>query len=154
MFISVTVNGKLENLEVEPHLLLVDLLREKLGLTGTKNPLDFGQTGACTVLMNGRSVKSSMMLAVQAHGSSITTVEGLSLDGVLSPVQQSFIDNHAIQCGYCTPAALLVITELLASKKTPTEQEIRSRLEGVLCRCTGYQNIIAAALQISPSLQT
>lgn len=146
MNITCTVNNKAIEADVAPNKLLVDFLREDLGLTGTKNPLDFGQTGACTVLMNGQAIKSSMMLAVQADGKTIITVEGLADGDALNKLQSSFEAFHAVQCGYCTPAALLVLTELLDRVAKPTEQEVREQLDSVLCRCTGFQNIVLAAL--------
>ena len=139
MNISCIVNGQKQSADVNPNLLLVDFLRENLGLTGTKNPLDYGQTGACTILLNGKAVKSSMMLAVQADNCELVTVEGLSDSEHLSALQESFKTFHAVQCGYCTPAALLV----------PTEEQIRMQLDSVLCRCTGFQNIVLAALDVA-----
>ena len=147
--ISCIVNGQKQSADVNPNLLLVDFLREKLGLTGTKNPLDYGQTGACTILLNGKAVKSSMMLAVQADNSELVTVEGLSDSEHLSALQESFKTFHAVQCGYCTPAALLVLTELLNRIDSPTEEQIRMQLDSVLCRCTGFQNIVLAALDVA-----
>ena len=146
MFISCTVNGNKKSAEIQPQTLLVDFLRDDLGLTGTKNPLDFGQTGACTILLNGKAVKSSLMLAVQADNCDILTVEGLSDSDQLDALQTSFETFHAVQCGYCTPAALLVLTELLNRVTSPTETEIRKQLDSVLCRCTGFQNIVLAAI--------
>jgi carbon-monoxide dehydrogenase small subunit len=151
--ITCTVNNKSIEAHVEPNKLLVDFLREDLGLTGTKNPLDFGQTGACTVLLDGQAVKSSMMLAVQADGKAIITVEGLSDDQELNNLQSRFEAFHAVQCGYCTPAALLVLTELLDRVAQPTEQEVREQLDSVLCRCTGFQNIVLAALDAAKGQQ-
>ena len=145
--ITCTVNNKTIEADVEPNRLLVDFLREDLGLTGTKNPLDFGQTGACTVLLDGQAIKSSMMLAVQADGKTVVTVEGLADGGdALNKLQSSFEAFHAVQCGYCTPAALLVLTELLDRVAKPTEQQVREQLDSVLCRCTGFHNIVLAAL--------
>ena len=149
MNIACTVNNNEIEANVEPNTLLVDFLREKLGLTGTKNPLDFGQTGACTVLLDGQAVKSSMMLAVQVDGKTLLTVEGLSDGQSLNKLQKSFEAFHAVQCGYCTPAALLVLTELLDRVAKPTEQEVREQLDSVLCRCTGFQNMVLAALDAS-----
>ena len=149
MIISCTVNGKTESADVAPNLLLVDFLRENLGLTGTKNPLDYGQTGACTILLNGKAVKSSMMLAVQADNCELMTVEGLSNSDHLNALQTSFETFHAVQCGYCTPAALLVLTELLNRISCPTEEQIRKQLDSVLCRCTGFQNIVLAAMDVA-----
>ena len=149
MIISCTVNGTKKSAEVQPQTLLVDFLRDDLGLTGTKNPLDYGQTGACTILLNGKAVKSSMMLAVQADDCDIVTVEGLGDSDHLNALQTSFEAFHAVQCGYCTPAALLVLTELLSRVTSPTEVEIRKQLDSVLCRCTGFQNIVLAAIDVS-----
>jgi len=146
VIISCTVNGNKKTAEIQPNRLLVDFLRDDLGLTGTKNPLDYGQTGACTILLNGKAVKSSMMLAVQADNCDIITVEGLGDSEHLDALQTSFEAFHAVQCGYCTPAALLVLTELLNRVNRPTETEIRRQLDSVLCRCTGFQNIVLAAI--------
>jgi carbon-monoxide dehydrogenase small subunit len=148
VIISCTINGQQKSADVPPNLLLVDFLREKLGLTGTKNPLDFGQTGACTILLNGNAVKSSMMLAVQADKCELVTVEGLSDSEHLNTLQASFEKFHAVQCGYCTPAVLMVLTELFDRFSSPTEAQIRSQLDSVLCRCTGFQNIVLAALDV------
>ena len=151
VIISCTVNGNKRTAEVHPHNLLVDFLRDELGLTGTKNPLDYGQTGACTILLNGKAVKSSMMLAVQADNCDIVTVEGLGDSDDLNALQTSFEAFHAVQCGYCTPAALLVLTELLHRVSSPSEEQIRKQLDSVLCRCTGFQNIVLAALDVAKS---
>ncbi|MCX5943799.1 MAG: 2Fe-2S iron-sulfur cluster-binding protein [Cyanobacteria bacterium] len=132
-------------------MLLVDFIRENLGLTGTKNPLDYGQTGACTILLNGKAVKSSMMLAVQADNCKLITIEGLSNSNQLNALQTSFEKFHAVQCGYCTPAVLLVLTELLSNTANPTEEQIRMQLDSVLCRCTGFQNIVLAAMDVAKS---
>ena len=149
MIISCTVNGHKQSADIQPQTLLVDFLRDHLGLTGTKNPLDYGQTGACTILLNGNAVKSSMMLAVQADHCDIVTVEGLGDSDQLDALQASFQAFHAVQCGYCTPAALLVLTELLNRVTNPTEMEIRKQLDSVLCRCTGFQNIVLAAINVA-----
>ena len=149
--ITCTVNNKSIEADVNPNRLLVDFLREDLGLTGTKNPLDYGQTGACTVLLDGQAIKSSMMLAVQIDRKAIVTVEGLADGQKLNELQSSFEAHHAVQCGYCTPAALLVLTELLNRVAKPTEQEVREQLDSVLCRCTGFQNIVLAALDAAGS---
>ena len=154
MIISCTVNGHKTSADVEPKTLLVDFLRDDLGLTGTKNPLDYGQTGACTVLLNGKAVKSSMMLAVQADNCELLTVEGLSDSDHLNALQTSFETFHAVQCGYCTPAALLVLTELLNRISSPTEEQIRMQLDSVLCRCTGFQNIVLAAMDVAKTNAT
>ncbi|MDE3138082.1 MAG: (2Fe-2S)-binding protein [Acidobacteriota bacterium] len=142
--LSVTVNGKRHELEIEPRLLLVDLLRDVLNLTGTHVGCDSSYCGACTVLFNGRSVKSCTVLAVQAHGAEITTVEGLAVNGELHPVQMAFAENHGLQCGYCTPGLLLSTIDLLSRHPNPSDAEIRKAIAGNTCRCTGYQNILKA----------
>jgi len=142
--VSVRVNGVEQTREVEPRLLLVHFLRETLGLTGTNVGCDTSQCGACTVLVDGGSVKSCTMLAVQANGCAVTTIEGLATDGKLHPVQQAFSDNHGLQCGFCTPGMILRACDLLQRNPNPSEAEIRHGLEGNFCRCTGYQNIVAA----------
>jgi aerobic carbon-monoxide dehydrogenase small subunit len=142
--LSVTVNGKPCDLEIEPRLLLVDLLRDELHLTGTHVGCDTSYCGACTVLLDGRPVKSCTVLAAQAHGAEITTVEGLSTDGELHPVQKAFAENHGLQCGYCTPGLLLSTVDLLARHPHPSDAEIRKAIAGNTCRCTGYQNILKA----------
>ena len=142
--VSLTVNGAKQNAEVEPRLLLVHFLRENLGLTGTNVGCDTSQCGACTVLLDGAAVKSCTVLAVQADGHEVTTIEGLAADGKLHPVQQAFSDEHGLQCGYCTPGMVLRTCDLLQRNPDPSEAEIRHGLEGNLCRCTGYQNIVAA----------
>ena len=151
--ITVSVNGTEHTEEVEPRQLLVYFLRETLSLTGTNVGCDTTSCGACTVLMDGRSVKSCTVLAVQADGSDILTIEGLSQDGAMHPLQAAFQENHGLQCGYCTPGMVMAAASLLADNPDPTEAEIRHALEGNLCRCTGYQNIVksiqAAAGQMS-----
>jgi len=142
--VSIHVNGTRRTAEVEPRLLLAHFLRETLGLTGTNIGCDTSQCGACTVLMDGHAVKSCTVLAVQANGAAITTIEGLAQDGKLHPVQEAFWEKHGLQCGFCTPGMILTACELLQSKPKPTEAEIRHGLEGNLCRCTGYQNIVAS----------
>ena len=144
--ISVTVNGEEHREEVEPRLLLVHWLREQLRLTGTHVGCDTSQCGACTVVMDGKSVKSCTVLAVQADGSELLTIEGLGKDG-LHPVQQGFWDQHGLQCGYCTPGMIMAAYQLLQSQPDPSEAEIRTGLRGNLCRCTGYQNIVKAVQQ-------
>lgn len=146
MRVSMTVNGSTAEHEVEPRLLLVFYLREVLGLTGTKVGCDTTSCGACTVLLDGESVKSCTMFAVQADGGDITTIEGLATDGVLHPMQQAFHENHGLQCGYCTPGMVMASVSLLAEQPNPTEHEVRQGLEGNLCRCTGYHNIVKAVL--------
>jgi carbon-monoxide dehydrogenase small subunit len=142
--IRVTVNGKLYEREVEPRLLLVDLLREELDLTGTHIGCDTSYCGACTVLLNGASVKSCTVLAVHADQGEVLTVEGLAQDGKLHPIQQAFADHYGLQCGYCTPGLLLSSYQLLAKNPHPSEMEIRKGISGNTCRCTGYQNIFKA----------
>jgi carbon-monoxide dehydrogenase small subunit len=142
--VSVTVNGTTYRREVEPRLLLVHFLRETLGLTGTNIGCDTSQCGSCTVLMDGVAVKSCTVLAVQADGSSITTIEGIASDGKLHPVQDAFWEKHGLQCGFCTPGMIITVVDLLNNNPHPTDEEIRHGLEGNLCRCTGYQNIVAA----------
>ena len=142
--VALTVNGQRTELEVEPRQLLVYALREQLGLTGTNVGCDTSSCGACTVLVDGESVKSCTVLAVQADGHEVTTIEGLGHDGELHPMQQAFRENHALQCGYCTPGMIMAAVSLLADHPDPTEEEIRHGLEGNLCRCTGYHNIVKA----------
>lgn len=142
--IRVKVNGIWYERDIEPRMLLVHFLRDELGLTGTKIGCDTSTCGACTVLMNGKSVKSCTILAVQADGAEITTIEGLSSDGKLHPIQEAFKDNFALQCGYCTPGMIMQSYYLLKENPSPTEEEIRDGLHGNICRCTGYQNIIKA----------
>ena len=142
--ISVTVDGVRYADDVEPRTLLVHYLRERLGKTGTVIGCDTSNCGACTVHLDGRSVKSCSMLAVQADGHEITTIEGLATNGQLHPMQQAFHENHALQCGFCTPGMIMQSIDLIADNPNPTEDEIRLGLEGNLCRCTGYQNIVRA----------
>ena len=142
--ISVTVNGRLHELEVEPRTLLVHLLREDLVLTGTHIGCDTSQCGACTVLIDGTSAKSCTILAVQADGSSVTTIEGLAEGGELHPLQEAFWDEHGLQCGYCTPGMIMSGIDLLERHPNPSEDEIRRGLDGNLCRCTGYEHIVNA----------
>ena len=149
MRISLTVNGAAEELDVEPRLLLVHLLRDRLGLTGTNVGCDSTSCGACTVLLDGESVKSCTVLAVQADGGEVTTIEGLSAEGGLTPLQAAFQRHHALQCGYCTPGMVVAATSLLREHPGPTEEEVRRGLEGNLCRCTGYQGIVDAVLEVA-----
>ena len=142
--ISVTVNGRQHDADVEPRQLLVYFLREQLGLTGTNVGCDTSSCGACTVLLDGESVKSCTVLAVQADGAEVTTIEGLAQDGELHPVQRAFHEQHALQCGFCTPGMVLAAVSLLEENPSPGEEEIRHALEGNLCRCTGYHNIVLA----------
>jgi carbon-monoxide dehydrogenase small subunit len=140
--ISVTVDGVSYTDDVEPRLLLVQYLRERLGKTGTVIGCDTSNCGACTVHLDGRSVKSCSVLAVQADGCEVTTIEGLARDGELHPVQQAFHDNHGLQCGFCTPGMIMQAVDLLKDNPEPSEAQIREGIEGNLCRCTGYQNIV------------
>jgi carbon-monoxide dehydrogenase small subunit len=142
--IEVTVDGVRYTDEVEPRLLLVHYLRDRLGKVGTPIGCDTSNCGACTVHLDGVSVKSCSVLAVQADGCAVTTIEGLSQDGQLHPMQQAFRDSHAVQCGYCTPGMIMAALDLLRDNPDPSDQEIRDGLEGNLCRCTGYQNIVRA----------
>jgi carbon-monoxide dehydrogenase small subunit len=142
--VSLAVNGVRHELDLEPRELLVYVLRERLGLTGTNVGCDTSSCGACTVLLNGESVKSCTVLGVQADGVEVTTIEGLASNGDLHPLQQAFHEQHGLQCGYCTPGMVMAAASLLAQNPDPSETEIRHALEGNLCRCTGYQNIVAA----------
>jgi carbon-monoxide dehydrogenase small subunit len=142
--VSLAVNGVRHELDLEPRELLVYVLRDRLGLTGTNVGCDTSSCGACTVLLNGESVKSCTLLGVQADGMELTTIEGLASNGDLHPLQQAFHEQHGLQCGYCTPGMLMAAASLLAENPEPSETEIRHALEGNLCRCTGYQNIVAA----------
>lgn len=150
--ISVTVNGKRHAVEVEPRLLLVHFLRTTLGLTGTHVGCDTTTCGACTVLLDGKAVKSCTVLAVQANRHEITTIEGLAQGSTLHPVQEAFWNQHGLQCGYCTPGMIMASVALLDRIPKPTEDEIRHGLEGNLCRCTGYQNIIRAVQDAAGTL--
>ena len=152
--IHLTVNGSRRGYEVEPRLLLVHFLRDVLGLTGTHVGCDTGQCGACTVLMDGRAVKSCMVLAAQADGSDITTVEGLAQNGKYHPIQDGFWEKHGLQCGFCTPGMMMTAVCLLQDNPNPTEEQVREQLEGNLCRCTGYQNIVAAIRSAAQQMQT
>jgi carbon-monoxide dehydrogenase small subunit len=144
--IKVKVNGTEHDDEVEPRLLLVHYIRETLGLTGTNVGCDTSSCGACTLHVNGESVKSCTMLAVQADGTDILTIEGLARDGQLHPMQEAFRQNHGLQCGYCTPGMVMAAVGLLKENPHPTEAEVREGLEGNLCRCTGYHNIVKSVL--------
>jgi carbon-monoxide dehydrogenase small subunit len=144
--ISMNVDGVTYTDDVEPRLLLVQYLRDQLGKTGTVVGCDTSNCGSCTVHLDGTSVKSCTILAVQADGHDVTTIEGLAVDGVLHPMQQAFHENHALQCGYCTPGMIMQSIDLLNNNPHPTEQQVRLGLEGNLCRCTGYQNIVKAVL--------
>jgi aerobic carbon-monoxide dehydrogenase small subunit len=145
--IAVTVNGERREAEVEPRQLLVYFLREQLGLTGTNVGCDTSSCGACTVLIDGESVKSCTVLGVQADGQEIATIEGLATNGSLHPVQEAFKDEHGLQCGYCTPGFVMATIGLLRETPSPSEEQIRHALEGNLCRCTGYHNIVRAVQQ-------
>ena len=142
--VSLAVNGVRHELDLEPRELLVYVLRERLGLTGTNVGCDTSSCGACTVLLNGESVKACTLLGVQAVGMELTTIEGLASNGDLHPLQQAFHEQHGLQCGYCTPGMVMAAVSLLSETPEPSEAEIRHALEGNLCRCTGYQNIVAA----------
>jgi carbon-monoxide dehydrogenase small subunit len=144
--ISVTVNGTAHESDVEPRTLLVHYVREVLGLTGTNIGCDTSSCGACSVHLNGEAVKSCTVLAAQADGQSVTTIEGMATDGVMHPMQQAFMENHGLQCGYCTPGMVMAATSLLQENPNPTEEEVRIGLEGNLCRCTGYHNIVKSVL--------
>jgi aerobic-type carbon monoxide dehydrogenase small subunit (CoxS/CutS family) len=152
--IAVTVNGKRHETEVEVRLTLADFLRHTLGLTGTHLGCEHGVCGACTILLDGLTARSCLTLAVQANGCEITTVEGLAPGpDQLNPLQEAFRDNHGLQCGFCTPGMLITLTEFLRDNPNPTEQEVRIAISGNLCRCTGYQGIVAAALDAAKRLQ-
>jgi len=142
--LNLSVNGKAVSASVDPRMLLVQLLREQLQLTGTHVGCDTAQCGACTVHMNGRAVKACSMLAVQAQGASVTTIEGLSQNGTLHPMQEAFRQCHGLQCGFCTPGMVMASIQLLEDQPNATEKEIREGLEGNICRCTGYHNIVKA----------
>jgi len=144
--ISVTVNGTVHENDVEPRTLLVHYVRETLGLTGTNIGCDTSSCGACSLHIGGEAVKSCTVLAVQADGAEVTTIEGMAVDGVMHPMQQAFMQNHGLQCGYCTPGMVMAATSLLKENPNPTEEEVRLGLEGNLCRCTGYHNIVKSVL--------
>jgi carbon-monoxide dehydrogenase small subunit len=147
--ISFTVNGIVREVAVEPRRTLLEVLRDDLGLTGTKNGCGIGDCGACTVLVDGVATFSCLTLAVQVEGCSVETVEGLAADGKLDKLQQAFVDHGAIQCGYCTPGMLMTVTELLRRNPHPNEKQIRTAISGNLCRCTGYQKIVEAIQAVS-----
>ena len=146
MKFTFTVNGTTHESDVEPRTLLVQYVRESLGLTGTNIGCDTSSCGACSLHLNGESVKSCTVLAVQADGGSVTTIEGLAKDGVMHPMQQAFMENHGLQCGYCTPGMVMAAISLLDENPSPTEEQVRIGLEGNLCRCTGYHNIVKSVL--------
>ncbi len=147
--ISLTVDGVVYSDDVEPRTLLVHYLREQLGKVGTVVGCDTSNCGACTVDLGGKSVKSCTILAVQVDGGEVTTIEGLEKDGTLHPMQQAFHENHALQCGYCTPGMIMACRDLLKNNPSPSEDEIREGIEGNLCRCTGYQNIVHAVQAVA-----
>jgi aerobic carbon-monoxide dehydrogenase small subunit len=151
--ISLTVNGVQYAVEAEPRKLLADLLREDLGLTGTHIGCEQGVCGACTVLVDGRTARSCLMFGVQADGANVTTVEGIAADDALHPLQTAFTQHHALQCGFCTPGMLITSLELLERTPHPTADDVRVVLSGNLCRCTGYQNIIAAVLAAADAME-
>jgi carbon-monoxide dehydrogenase small subunit len=140
--VSITVNGRETSHQVEPRLLLVHYLRDVLGLTGTNVGCDTSQCGSCTVIVDGKAVKSCTVLAVQADGGEIQTIEGLAKNGELHPIQQAFWDNHGLQCGFCTPGMIMTATEILKKNPKASEHDVRHGLEGNICRCTGYENIV------------
>ena len=146
MKIQMTVNGVPRENDVEPRTLLVQYIREQLGLTGTNIGCDTSSCGACTIHVNGESVKSCTMLAVQADGANVTTIEGLAKGDTMHPMQESFMQNHGLQCGYCTPGMVMAAISLLDENPNPTEEDVRIGLEGNLCRCTGYHNIVKSVL--------
>jgi carbon-monoxide dehydrogenase small subunit len=152
--ITVTVNGQQHQSEVEPRMLLVHYLRETLDLTGTHIGCDTSQCGACTVLLDGQSVKACTVLAIQADGSEVTTIEGLAPEGSLHPIQEGFWEKHGLQCGFCTPGMIMASYNLLKNNPNPTEAEIRKGLEGNICRCTGYQNIVRAVQSAAEQMRT
>ncbi len=152
--VEITVNGLTYNRQVEPRKLLSDFLREDLDLRGTHVGCEHGICGACTVLMNGHTVRSCLMFAVQANGAEITTIEGLAKNGELHPLQEGFWENHGLQCGFCTPGFLLSACELLERNPDPTEQEVRVGLSGNMCRCTGYQGIVDSVLAAAEKMKT
>jgi aerobic carbon-monoxide dehydrogenase small subunit len=151
--VSVTVNGREHSAEVEPRLLLVHFLRDTLGLTGTHVGCDTSNCGACTVHLDGEAVKSCTVLAVQADGSAVTTIEGMGTFETLHPLQEAFWANHGLQCGYCTPGMIMAAADLLERDPDPSEEAVREALAGNLCRCTGYQNIVKAVLEAAGELR-
>jgi carbon-monoxide dehydrogenase small subunit len=150
--VSVTVNGVAREAEVEPRTLLVYFLRESLGLTGTNVGCDTSSCGSCTVLLDGESVKSCTLLAVQAEGREVTTIEGIATDGQMHPIQDAFHRNHGLQCGYCTPGMIMAAASFLQENRNPTDEQVRESLEGNLCRCTGYQNIVKSILDAAGTM--
>ena len=152
--ITLTINGTVHSGQVEPRKLLVDFLREDLGLTGSHVGCEHGICGACTILFNGESARSCLMLAVQANGAELMTVEGLAEDGKLHPLQAAFWEHHGLQCGFCTPGMLMAAYDLLQTNPTPSEEEIRAGVSAVLCRCTGYQGIVQAVQAAAEELRS
>ena len=152
--LSITVNGKVYERIVEPRTLLVYFLREELSLTGTHIGCDTSSCGACTVHLDGKALKSCTMLAVQANGSNVTTIEGMAQNGELHPLQTGFHEEHGLQCGFCTPGMIMVAADLLSNNPNPSEKEIREALEGNFCRCTGYHNIIRSIQHAAKRMQT
>lgn len=150
--VSITVNGKVRKADVDPRLLLVHFLRERLSLTGTNIGCDTSQCGACTVLLDGKAVKSCTVLAVMADGGAVTTIEGLAQNGKLHPLQQAFWDNHGLQCGYCTSGMIMAATEILKDNPHPTEADVRHGIDGNICRCTGYHNIVKSVLAAADAM--
>ena len=153
MKVSMTVNGTMHEHDVEPRTLLVQYLRENRGLTGPNIGCDTSQCGACTIHVNGEALKSCTMFAVQADGAEITTIEGLANNGELHPMQKAFCENHGLQCGYCTPGMIMASVDMLKNNPNPTEDEIRSGLEGNFCRCTGYHNIVKSVKAAAVSMK-
>lgn len=152
--IRLTVNGKAYEGRCEPRTLLVDFLRDNLALTGTHAGCEHGVCGACTILYNGEAARSCIMLAVQADGGDLVTVEGIAKDGKLHPLQQAFHEHHGVQCGFCTPGMLIAALDFLQTNPSPSEQDVREGLSAVLCRCTGYQNIVAAVLAAADKMRS
>ena len=152
--IRLTINGEVRTGQVEPRKLLVDFLREDLGLTGAHVGCEHGICGACTILVNGEAARSCLMLAVQADGEELLTIEGLAREGRLHPLQDAFWEHHGLQCGFCTPGMLIAAYDLLQTNPTPTEEEVREGLSAVLCRCTGYQGIVRAVQAAAERLRT
>ena len=150
--VAMTVNGKAVSADVEPRTLLVHYLREHLRLTGTHVGCDTSQCGACVIHLNGKAVKSCTTLAVSCEGASVTTIEGLAQGGKLHPMQEAFREHHGLQCGFCTPGMIITAADFLASHKNPTEEQVRHALEGNLCRCTGYQNIVDAVMTAAAAM--
>ena len=152
--VTITVNGVKHAKSVEDRTLLVNFLRDELGLTGTHVGCDTSQCGCCTVHVNGRAVKSCTLVAAQVNGASVVTIEGMAKKGKLHPIQQAFSECHGLQCGFCTPGMIMAAADLLASNTDPSDQEIRHAIEGNLCRCTGYQNIVAAIREAASVMRT